>query len=140
MAEGASALGGNTTGNNNIGVGFQAGSLLGTGSGNIDIGNPGQLADDHVIRIGSSFIIQQNSAGAPNVIEGALVNFVSSGVVGATISGGGATNYGGALTNTVTANFGTVGGGGANSAGFFSTVGGGDANNAPAGWRQWPAV
>jgi hypothetical protein len=70
--------------------------------------------------------IQQNTDGAPNVIGGSPVNFVSSGVVGATIAGGGATNYSGsAFTNSVTANFGTVGGGYDNTASYSATVGGG---------------
>jgi hypothetical protein len=50
--------------------------------------------------------------GAPNVIGGSMVNFVGAGVVGATIAGGGATNYAGlAYTNSVLADFGVVGGG-----------------------------
>ena len=56
--------------------------------------------------------IQQNANGSPNVIGGSSVNFVSSGVEGATIGGGGTTNYlGFAYSNSVTGNFGTVGGG-----------------------------
>ncbi|HKI68624.1 MAG TPA: hypothetical protein VKA67_03490, partial [Verrucomicrobiae bacterium] len=35
--------------------------------------------------------VQQNSSGAPNMIGGASVNYVSNAVVGATIGGGGAT-------------------------------------------------
>jgi hypothetical protein len=76
------------------------------------------------------------STGAPNVIGGSPANFVSGGVVGATISGGGATNYGGntffiSNTNSVTADFGTVGGGYNNtSSGGEATVGGGDVNTA----------
>jgi len=51
--------------------------------------------------------------GAPNVIGGSRVNFVTSGVVGATIGGGGAVNFfaSSATTNSVTGAFGTVGGG-----------------------------
>ena len=37
--------------------------------------------------------ILQNADGAPNVIGGSTVNWVASGVEGATIGGGGATNY-----------------------------------------------
>ncbi len=68
--------------------------------------------------------------GAPNVIGGSPTNFVASGVTGATISGGGAINYGGlAFTNDVTADFGTVGGGYGNTAsGHGATVGGGSSN------------
>ncbi|MCO5053413.1 MAG: tail fiber domain-containing protein [Verrucomicrobiae bacterium] len=50
--------------------------------------------------------------GAPNVIGGSPRNFVAPGVVGATIAGGGATNYYGlAYTNSVRADFGAIGGG-----------------------------
>jgi len=51
-----------------------------------------------------------------NVVGGSARNFVASGVVGATISGGGSGDYGGiAHTNSVMADFGTVGGGVANT-------------------------
>jgi hypothetical protein len=43
----------NTTGNNNIGVGFFSGFNLTTGSDNIDIGNPGTAAESKTIRIGT---------------------------------------------------------------------------------------
>jgi hypothetical protein len=78
------------------------------------------------------FTVQNNSAGAPNVIGGSSVNFVSSGVIGATIGGGGAVNYSSfSETNNVTADFGTVSGGAQNTAsGFGVTVGGGAQNTA----------
>jgi hypothetical protein len=82
---------------------------------------------------GSGLTIQQNSDGAPNLIGGSPVNFVSGGVEGATIGGGGETNYlnlGIANPNSVTGNFGTVGGGSVNTAGFVATVGGGYDNTA----------
>lgn len=75
--------------------------------------------------------------GAPNVIGGAPVNYVAPGTIGATIAGGGATNAHGilgslpVLTNTVAANFGTIGGGAVNSiqAGSpYSTIAGGAVN------------
>jgi|GEM_PF-1480342 len=65
------------------------------------------------------------SDGAPNVIGGSPVNFVAAGVVGATIAGGGATNYfgGGGVTNSVRADFGSVLGGVGNTAsGYASTA------------------
>ena len=60
------------------------------------------------------------------------MNFVSAGVVGATIGGGGVANLSGyPYTNSVTANFGTVGGGYGNIVGGTgSTVGGGFVNTA----------
>jgi hypothetical protein len=71
--------------------------------------------------------VQQNAAGAPNLIGGAPNNFVAGGVVGATIGGGGPTNLSESVySNTVTANFGTVGGGEGNTASvLFARVGGG---------------
>jgi hypothetical protein len=72
------------------------------------------------------------SNGAPNVIGGSPVNFVPSGVVGATIGGGGTTNYGGpSYTNTVGADFGFIGGGFGNNIQFASSgsiIGGGVLN------------
>jgi hypothetical protein len=41
----------------------------------------------------TSLVVQQNANGAPNMIGGSPNNFVSTGVIGATIGGGGATNY-----------------------------------------------
>lgn len=78
-------------------------------------------------------LIEQNTDGAPDVILGSSANYVSNGVVGATIGGGGVTNYFGPVVqpNSVTADFGTVGGGTANTAsGKWATVGGGDFNTA----------
>jgi hypothetical protein len=77
-------------------------------------------------------VVQPNADGAPNVVAGSPVNFVGSGVVGATIGGGGATNYlGSALINSVSGNFGTVSGGAQNTArGAYATVGGGYTNTA----------
>ena len=57
-------------------------------------------------------------------------NSVASGVVGATIAGGGGTLPGFPGPNTVTAAWGTVGGGSGNTASRFATVGGGTSNSA----------
>ena len=77
------------------------------------------------------FSVQQNTNGAPNFIGGSAGNFVSGGVVGATIGGGGDPNYGGIVfINSVTGNFGTVGGGANNTAALSATVGGGADNTA----------
>ncbi|MDW7981013.1 MAG: hypothetical protein RMH97_10640, partial [Verrucomicrobiales bacterium] len=60
--------------------------------------------------------LEPNGAGAPNVIGGAPVNFVAPGVVGATIAGGGATNYWEfAYINSVRSDFSTIGGGAGNA-------------------------
>jgi hypothetical protein len=67
--------------------------------------------------------IQQNGLGAPNVIAGSPVNCVAGGVVGATIGGGGATDYYGShYTNSVTRDFGTVGGGEQNTASGYQSL------------------
>jgi len=76
--------------------------------------------------------LEPSSTDAPNIIAGSPVNYVSNNVVGATIAGGGTTNYSGySLTNSVTADYGAVGGGLGNTAsGWASTVGGGFQNKA----------
>ena len=61
------------------------------------------------------------NATSPNVIGGYSGNTVTGGKVGATIGGGGSSSW----INSVTDSYGTVGGGGDNTAGGqFSTVGG----------------
>ena len=77
--------------------------------------------------------IQASTNGGPSVIGGSSLNSVLDNVAGATIAGGGAANFAGLghdYINTVTASFGTVGGGGNNrsSGSGFSTVGGGGEN------------
>ena len=71
------------------------------------------------------------SSGAPNIVGGAAVNFVLAGVVGAVIGGGGATNYAGSHTNSVSGDFGVIVGGYDNQIqpnAAASTIGGGDHN------------
>ena len=52
------------------------------------------------------------ASGAPNIINGTAANFVAPGTVGATISGGGTTNYfGGVFSNSITGDFSFIGGG-----------------------------
>ena len=69
---------------------------------------------------------QQNTT-SPNLISGYSGNSVSSGVVGATIGGGGISGD----INRVTDDYGTVGGGYGNTAnGYVATVGGGRHNTA----------
>jgi hypothetical protein len=65
------------------------------------------------------------NATSPTIIGGWSGNRVSVGIFGATIGGGGASGF----TNTVSANYGTVSGGGGNIAGSqAATVGGGLSN------------
>lgn len=81
--------------------------------------------------------------GAPNIIGGSAINFADSGVVGAVIGGGGATNYdGGIQTNSVAADFGTIGGGFGNTIQINSqrtTIGGGDYNMIQPG-ADWATI
>lgn len=68
-----------------------------------------------------------------NVVGGASVNEVGSGVTGATIAGGGGFFSGSPRPNSVEGDFGAVGGGFSNTAaGTWSTVGGGTSNSANA--------
>jgi hypothetical protein len=70
-------------------------------------------------------------SNAPNVIGGSAVNLTAVNVVGATIAGGGGNSTNGfPFINDVTADFGTIGGGAANTAGRNATVSGGYGNNA----------
>ncbi len=85
-----------------------------------------------------SLRLEPNTSGAPNVIGGSAVNFVNNGTVGATIAGGGATNYFSfplnlSYTNAVNANFGSIGGGANNTigaGGLYAAIPGGVANTA----------
>ena len=76
--------------------------------------------------------LEPNTNGAPNVIGGSSLNFVSNGVIGATIGGGGVIDLlSFPYSNSVTMNFGTIGGGLQNTVnGSQGTVGGGFANTA----------
>jgi trimeric autotransporter adhesin len=93
--------------------------------------------------------LEQTGSNSVNVVGGYAGNTVASGIVGATIGGGGAGDYFGFnFGNRVEADFGTVGGGIANVAsngaatvsggqgniasGSVATVGGGDKNTASA--------
>jgi hypothetical protein len=73
--------------------------------------------------------------GMVNLVQGSEANYAAPGVRGVTIAGGGAVSYFGfGETNSVTADFGTVGGGGANaSSGGYATVSGGERNTS-SGW------
>jgi hypothetical protein len=84
---------------------------------------------------GRALRIEPNAKGAPNMIGGSPNNYVSGGLVGATIGGGGATNYSGtSYTNSVTFDFGTVSGGYANLANGYAAVVSGGYNNANNGF------
>ena len=81
----------------------------------------------------SSHYWSETTSGSPNVLAGESSNFVTEGVQGATIGGGGNG------PNRITDDFGTVGGGATNAAGddegtttdaAYATVGGGTLNKA----------
>jgi hypothetical protein len=85
--------------------------------------------------------LEPNTNGAPNVIGGSAANQVAPGIIGATISGGGAQDYfGSVVPNTIFAEFSTIGGGLGNTVqGAASIIAGGVAN-----WIQtnayWSAI
>ena len=78
--------------------------------------------------------LEPTASASPNVIGGSPVNFVAPGVVGATISGGGATNISGISnvnSNSVLSDFGAIGGGARNTIRtnqINSSIGGGFQN------------
>jgi hypothetical protein len=88
------------------------------------------------LRVSNTIALRLAPAGStPNIIGGYSGNWVTSGVKGATIGGGGESGH----TNRVTDNYGTVGGGANNLAGsddaittndHYATVGGGRGNTA----------
>jgi len=74
---------GNYGGNNNIAIGYSAGTNLYSGNNNIDIGNAGGMGDNNIIRIGfgqsSAFIAGISGA---TMSGGAAVYVSSSGQLG----------------------------------------------------------
>jgi trimeric autotransporter adhesin len=133
--------------NGNAGANPTNGAFLGTADN-----NPLELHVDGMRALRLEPAVNTIGEGAPNVIGGSPLNSVSSGIFGATIAGGGCTNYAslGAYINKVTGDFGTVAGGYSNtvsspqstiSGGFNNlasgaggaTVGGGDDNTASGG-------
>jgi trimeric autotransporter adhesin len=77
--------------------------------------------------------LEPNTNGAPNLIAGASVNVVASGILGSTIAGGGAAQiFGNSYSNSVSGNFSTIGGGLANNIATNSdsaVIAGGNFNN-----------
>jgi trimeric autotransporter adhesin len=114
------------------------GGLSGFGTtGHLAIWENGRLLDSSISSDPSSVHVQLGALGglnvlfgyggqSPNIVGGVANNFVAGTVDGATISGGG--NHG--FPNSVTGDWGTVGGGQGNSAEAYGTVAGGDHNRA----------
>ena len=72
-----------------------------------------------------------NHSNIVNVVGGSAGNYVANGIYGATIAGGGGVFFGLPITNIVSADFGTVGGGAGNvirTNAYDSTIGGGYLN------------
>jgi hypothetical protein len=127
-------------GNDDTGAGGDFWSLTGNTGTNPAINFLGST-DNQVLelRVNNARALRlEPNASSPNLIGGYSGNSVTPTTVGATIGGGGAA----ALTNRVTDNWGTVGGGEANRAGddaaetdtaSYATVGGGF-NNVASGW------
>src|SRR5262249_4469356 len=68
------------------------------------------------LKVNNLRALRLEPGSAPNLIGGSPVNAVAFNIIGATISGGGITNYFGLPgTNRVAAHFGTIGGGYANT-------------------------
>ena len=105
-ADGAGALQNNTSGWNNIALGYQAGWNI-SGSGNIDIGNPGQSTDANIIRIGN----------------GQSQTFIAGGITG---DGSGLSNL-----NVNAAQLTSIGN---NNGGFFNFFVGPSGNATSSGW------
>lgn len=142
----SSAIEGNYTGKVNFGNSsnvFQ-GKYYGDGANltNVGVGSVWQLAGNAATTPGTHFLgttdsqaleLRVNGARAfrlepattPNVIGGHVNNSVAAGINGATIAGGGSSGS----PNSVTAAYGTVGGGIGNAGGADSTVIGGGRNN-----------
>jgi hypothetical protein len=78
------------------------------------------------LRVGGARALRLEPTSPPNLIGGALENRHDTGVIGITIGGGG----NGVVPHVVHQNYGTVGGGVGNEAGFLATVAGGDTNGA----------
>ncbi|TXT43804.1 MAG: hypothetical protein FD140_4939, partial [Limisphaerales bacterium] len=149
---GSAAVGASALDLANLGTSlWKAGGNAGTTAGTHFLGTTDNVALEFKANSVRGLRIEPNTSSAPNVIGGAAVNSVSSGIVGATIAGGGAGSFNGtAITNIVKAHFGVIGGGGANginsgatnsviAGGYlnvisnnaaFATVGGGIANGA----------
>jgi hypothetical protein len=113
-----------------LGNAWQIGGNTGTSPAGNFVGTADNQPIEFRVNNARALRLEPNANGAPNFIAGAPVNSVQPGTSGATIAGGGATNYfGTAYTNSVTADFATVSGGRQNNAASFaSSIGGGQGN------------
>ncbi len=128
----ASALASGTVPAAALGNAWRIGGNAGTTAGANFVGTTDNQPLELVVNGRRGLRIEPTINDAPNVIGGASVNRVRSGVVGATVGGGGAANYfGSSFTNAIESDFGVVSGGGMNLIGTnspFATIGGGGGN------------
>ncbi len=111
------------------------------------VGNSGTTAGTHFVGTSDNQALEvkvnnqralrlEPNASSPNFVAGYSGNYVSNGIAGATITGGGF----GSLSNQVWADYGIVGGGQGNIASGLAAIVGGSANNNASGSRAVSAV
>ncbi len=112
-------------------------------TGNVDgtnfIGNTDNVPLDFRVNNNRLLRLEDDGNNGANFIAGAPLNQVGSGIKGATIAGGGGLEDGQLYHNTIgqNGNFGTIGGGNANSVdGKYSTIPGGYYNTAHANYSM----
>jgi hypothetical protein len=119
--------------NGNVGANPANGAYLGTAD---------NLPLEFKVNGSRALRLEPNAGDAPNVVGGSSVNYVTPGVVGAVIAGGGAGNFfatGTSYTNSVAVIFGSIGGGANNTIqayASYSIIGGGLDNMVTAGAYQ----
>jgi hypothetical protein len=101
-----------------------------TGSGDYTTLSPRQPLNPAPYALALPGLWTQQNATSPNLIGGYSGNSVNSGVVGATIGGGGQHGF----PNRITSNFGVVGGGLSNTASEFASIVGGGSGNTASMW------
>ncbi len=115
----------------------------GSAAGSNFLGTTDNQALELKVKSTRALRLEPNTNGAPNVVAGSPMNVVDPGVVGATISGGGAVSYQNvAQTNRVSADFGVVSGGSDNqiqAGAYQATIAGGGGNRIQLG-GQFSAI
>ncbi len=119
-----------------LGNAWRIGGNNGTTPGTHFIGNTDNQALDFRVDNRRALRLEPTGSDSVNVVGGWSGNYVGPGVVGATISGGGAGDGSGfAFTNRVLNDFGTISGGLRNTVSeYVATVGGGEENTASGNW------
>ncbi len=129
---GLTGINAQSLGGQDAGTFWQRGGNSGTTPGLHFLGTADNQPLEVKVNASRALRMEPNPEGAPNIIGGSPFNSVETGIVGATIAGGGAVNYSGdAGTNSIAADFGTVSGGFQNQIGpnsTHATIGGGSYN------------